>query len=374
MLIGIDVSRANSKERTGVEEYAFQIAIHLAEFLPKDANVFLYSREPLIEELDKSLPSLWKRKVLKWPPKYLWTLIRLSLEMFFSPVDCLFVPAHVLPLFLPKKTVMVIHDFSCSERTSAYSFFQRAYSKWSVKRALKKSSAVIAPSSYAAKQLDIFSFSEKINIVPHGVDEFFFAARDRENISRIKEKYGLRLPYVFFTGRIEDKKNLLTLIQAMEILREEKKMNIDLVLAGKPGFGYEKFTQARTASLVSESVKEIGWVPREDLPCLMAGADVFAFPGAHEGFGLPILEAMAAGTPVVAAGSGANPETGGDAALYFEPRDAKGLADAIGKLIFDRDAREQKISAGRIRAKSFSWKKSAEAAARIILAEIAKHQ
>lgn len=164
--------------------------------------------------------------------------------------------------------------------------------------------------------------------------------------------------YILFVGTIEPRKNLETLIRAFELLRDQGRYHGDLVVAGKVGWKAEPNLKAMKASRWRESIHHLDYLDRDKLSAVYRGADVFVLPSLYEGFGFPILEAMACDVPVVAARSSSLPEVGGVAALYFDPTSAEQLADAITKLT-ESPIRQQQIQRGRERVAEFPWKKTA---------------
>ncbi len=422
--IGIDVSRANEDEKTGVGWYAW----HLIENLkkqetrnkgPKGEDVFfiVYSRESLKGELAK-LPENWSNKVLHWPPKRFWTQIRLSLEMLFSPPDVLFVPAHVFPIIHPKKTIMTVHDVAALKFSKSYNWFERWYTIWSAKTALKKLWKVIVPSEFTKgevlKTLKLENIkTNKIKVVQHGYDKRYRKIEtDNEiEINKVLNKYNIKKPFLLSVGRWEEKKNTARLIESFDTLchlernerpqgeseverfvtgsnskseqisplhpdyaslhrdygRNDNNSNLQLVLVGKPGHGYEKVEEALEKSPNKKDIIMPGYVDVEDLVYLMNAAEAFVFPSLYEGFGLPVLEALATGTPVVASKGTSLEEVGGEACVYVDPISVESIAKGINMALGDSQKRKAKSEKGLERVKDFSWEKCAEETLKVIL-------
>jgi glycosyltransferase involved in cell wall biosynthesis len=185
-----------------------------------------------------------------------------------------------------------------------------------------------------------------------------FAPPPTAEIARIRARYGLDGRYVLFVGLLEPKKNLAGLVEAVARCRAGGGWGAaHLAVAGDSGWG-DDLAAAVSRLGLAETVRFLGAVADGDLPALYAGADVFVFPSLWEGFGLPVLEAMAAGAPVVASRRGALPEVAGDAALLVEP-EAAALADALGRVLGDARLRERLREAGLARARGFSWERAA---------------
>jgi len=358
MLIAIDVSRANDDKKTGVGWYAWHTIQEFKKIIPDNVRVVLYSREKLKGEL-AILPENWESKVLKWLPGRLWTQFRLSLEMLFHAPDVLFIPAHVFPIIHPKKTVMTVHDIAAIKFPQAYNWFEKWYSLWSAKVALKKLWRVITISQFTKNELKKeFGVSnlEKVRVIYLGYNKEY--GEVSENISEILKKYSIIKPYLLSIGRLEEKKNTVRIIKAFERLRL-KAYDLKLVLVGSPGFGYEKVKKAIEESEFKNDIITPGWVDNDDLPALMRGAKVFVFPSLYEGFGIPILEAFASGTPVVASRGGASQEIGGDACEYVDKLDVVDIARGIEKILHNDEYRMLNIEKGKKRVEEFSWEKSA---------------
>lgn len=361
MIIGIDASRANQNQKTGVEKYAFQIIQTWKKIIPEDVRVILYTDKPLQGYL-ASLPDNWTERVLRWGPRRLWTQIRLSWEMLWHAPDVLFIPAHVFPIIHPQKTVMTVHDIAAARFPESYNWFEKWYSLWSAKYAVKNLWKVIVPSEFVKKEiLQIFSLvdNNKIFVIPHGYDKDFLDAKNILDYSQKEnklKKYNITQPFVISVGRLEDKKNTRGIIQAFNQLNIP---NLKLVLVGKPGYGFEKVKTEIDASFNKQNIIIPGWVSKNDLPALLNMASVFVFPSLYEGFGLPILEAFACEVPVVASAGNCLEEVGGEACLYVDPQNTLLIAKTVEKLLLDQNLKDKLINLGRERLNNFSWDKSA---------------
>lgn len=374
MIIGIDASRANELERTGVQNYAFHIIEYLIKIVPEHIQVVLYSREPMREPFNH-LPKNWTSKVLQWRPKKLWTQIRLSWEMLMHSPDILFVPSHVFPIIHPKKTVMTVHDVGAMRFPQSYHWFERWYTLWSAGAALKRLWKIIVPSEFTRRELiktlnhENIKAEEKIFVIQHGVCREFSNKSERDVLAALA-KYGIRTPFILSVGRLEEKKNTVRLIKAFEFLKKNLPhrqasypllvTGYQLLLIGSPGHGYEKVREAIDESPFKSDIIELGHVDPDDLVYIMNAADVFVFPSLYEGFGLPVLEAMACGTPVIASRGNSCEEVGGSAAFYVNPENVEEIADGIHRVMSDASLHIDLVGKGFERAKSFSWEKCAE--------------
>ncbi|PIZ95031.1 MAG: hypothetical protein COX81_01900 [Candidatus Magasanikbacteria bacterium CG_4_10_14_0_2_um_filter_37_12] len=380
MIIGIDASRANHEYKTGVEWYAYFVIEELKKSSSNRKGVrdfenlefVLYTDKPLQGKLAK-LPDRWNEKVLRWPPKRFWTQIRMSWEMFRHPPDVLFIPAHVFPIIHPKKTVVTIHDIAATKFPESYNWFERWYSVWSAKFALKKLWKIIVPSHFTKNELtSVFDSqtSADVDVVHHGYDKKYRKIENKIKIGEVLKKYGIEKPFLMTVGRLEEKKNTWHIIQAFENLRvRSPKSEVRLILVGKPGYGYEKVQQAIENSKYKNDIITPGWVDEEDVPYIMNVAEVFVFPSLYEGFGIPILEAMACGTPVVTSCGSSLEEVGEDACVYVDPENIQDIAEAVVKLIENIEYRMSHVEKGIRRAENFSWEKCATETLNILLSE-----
>jgi glycosyltransferase involved in cell wall biosynthesis len=355
MKIGIDASRAFQKNKTGIEEYSYQVIRHLGNHLVGH-QVFLYldHRVNKKEYVDFDLPQDWKIKFLKAP--IFWTQARLSLEMIFYPVDVLFVPAHTVPLIHPRNTIVTIHGLEYEFCPQAYDFWGRLYMRWSIRNSCRWAKQVVAVSENTKSDLmKLYDVPEnKIGVIYEGYE-------NKNAYSKLKYKI------LLFVGRLEERKNICGIVEAFGILK--KKYNIDhkLVLAGKLGYGKENIKNKIENCKYKKDIILPGYIPDKEKFELLENADVFLFPTFYEGFGLPILEAQSAGTPVVTSNISSMPEVAGDGAALVDPEDANAIAEAVNKLISDESYKNDIIEKGLENVKRFSWEKCAKEISEILL-------
>ncbi|MBI5071276.1 glycosyltransferase family 4 protein [Candidatus Falkowbacteria bacterium] len=361
MTIGIDASRANKSEKTGTEWYSHHLIQELKKIAdPKDQFV-LYSPEKLRDEIG-DLPPNWQSRILNWPPKKLWTQIRLSWEMWQRPPEMLFIPAHTIPFIHPNRVVTTCHDVAFLRLPEAYDWLALKYHKFAIKFAIRHAAKIISVSEFTKNELiEFFKISpERIVVVPNGYDsERYKVIEDKEVVAKVLEKYKITEPYILYAGRMEEKKNTAALIKAFKILKKNHQENLKLVLVGQRGFGFQKVAKAIADNDLQNDVIMPGWVGKQDLPHLMNGAAAFVFPSLYEGFGIPVLEAMACGTPVVASGIPALREVAGEAAYLVDPYSPENMAEGINRVLTDDHLREDLKIRGLDRARQFSWERCA---------------
>ena len=243
--------------------------------------------------------------------------------------------------------VVTVHDLVPIRFPETTTRWSRIYSAITFRRVLRAAERIIAPSQDTADDLNSLALvpADNIRVVPNGVDEMFFGQPLAKPV--------MAKPYVLFVGTIEPRKNLARLVSAMTLLRS-RGMRERLLVVGAGGWGRDIPR--------SDIVEVIGRVSDDALHSLYVHAACLALPSLHEGFGLPALEAMAAGTPVVAANSGALPEVTGSAAILVDPLDTISIADGISEAMASRDSL---VERGRVRAREFSWRKTAALTTRV---------
>lgn len=371
MKIGIDASRANQQQKTGVGNYAYNIIQELKQIIPAEVQVVLYSKSELQGNLS-DLPKNWESEVLSWGVKYLWTQVRLSWEMLINPPDVLFIPSHVFPIIHPEKTVMTVHDIAAARFPESYNFFEKWYSLWSAKWACKNLWKVITPSNFVREELvnhfDLGNKKKKINSIHHGYNKDRLS--DVDSSYKALGKYNIQKPFLLVLGRIEHKKNILGAVQAFEKLKQNSEFSdMNLVLAGKPGHGYDGIKKNIKISNFSESIIETGWIDDSDIASLISKSKLVLFPSFYEGFGLPMLESFFCKTPVVASKGTALEEVGGNAAIYCNPKDIEDIQNKIEKILSDEGLYRKKIKLGKQKLSEFDWKSSVQKTAKVLLSK-----
>jgi len=360
MIIGIDVSHANKIKRTGVEEYCFQIVEELKKIIPSDTKVILYSSSPLVAQLSQ-LPKNWELKILGWPFKKLWSQLRLAYELFRHPPDIYFSPGQLMPFISPKNTVVMVHDSAFEAYPFAYRFLGRQYLKWMNRLIIKKAKLILTSTQFNKQEMlkfyghyftDQIDLDDKIKVVPLAYDQskFVLQPQDEDNF------YGR---YILSIGRLEEKKNTKRIVSAFSILKKNDN-NLKLILVGTPGAGYEEVEKIIVSSPYKNDIILLGFVSPVSLVSILKNAQVFVFPSLYEGFGIPILEAMAMGVPVVASNNSAFNEVGGDALAYVDALDVCDMADKILLLLSDNNIRQEKIKKGLEMVKKYSWRNTAQ--------------
>lgn len=357
MLIGIDASRAVVARRTGTERYCLEITRALIAAAPEHRFVLYFNRPPPPGLLPRGGHVVWR--VI--PSPRLWSVGRLSLEVRVRPPDVLFVPAHSLPPLAPRASVATIHDLGYlvfpGEHPPATRLLRDRANRWSAARARR----VIAISE--ATRADLIrrygTPPGKIDVVHHGHDPSFRPIRDPHQLAAVRARHGLETPYVIFVGTLQPRKNLERLLLAFDRVAGPGEQPLTLALAGGIGWQEARLRRALAGLRAPDRVRVLGYVPDDDLPALMSGALALAFPSLYEGFGLPALEAMACGTPVLASNTSSLPEVVGDAGLLVNPLDTEAIAGGLDRLVRDAELRRELAERSLARAAGFTWVRAA---------------
>ena len=377
MLIGIDASRAALAHRTGTETYSLNLIRSLIR-LAEGSSLRLYTNGEPPAGLFWNGASSKGAEVRAMAFPRLWTHVRLSAEMLAAPPDVLFVPAHVLPLIHPKRSVVTVHDLGYLHYPEAHRPFDRRYLDWSTRWNAQQAQLVIADSQ-ATKDDVVRAYGvspAKIRVIYLGRDEALRRETDAQAMRSIRERYGIAGRYLLYVGTLQPRKNLTRIIEAYSRLASETALtDVQLVLAGKRGWLYDDlFAQVAQRGLESR-VLFPGYIEDADLPGLLSGALAFVFPSLYEGFGIPVLEAGACGVPVITSNTSSLPEVAGDpsagsgqaAALLVDPHDVDAIADAMYRLVTDAELRAELTLRGHENIKRFSWEKCARETLAVLL-------
>lgn len=361
MLIGIDASRATVARRTGTETYSLHLIRGLLG-LGQAQRFRLYTnrRPPAGLFWAGAAPANAELAVIPFPR--LWTHLRLSAEMAARPPDVLFVPAHVLPLVHPRRSVVTVHDLGYLAYPEAHRPADRRYLDWSTRWNARQATAVLADS--AATRADLVRAygvaPDKIRVVYLGRDESLAPVRDPAALAAVRARYGLGERYLLYVGTLQPRKNLARAIDAYARLAGTAACaGIQLVLAGKHGWLYDDLAARVERLALHGRVLFPGYIEDADLPAVLSGALGFVFPSLYEGFGIPVLEAGACGVPVITSNTSSLPEVAGDAALLVDPHDVDAIADAMHRLVSDPALRAELARRGLENVQRFSWEKCA---------------
>jgi glycosyltransferase involved in cell wall biosynthesis len=371
MRIGIDYTAA-ARQRAGIGRYTRELVAALLAL----EDVSESPRQYVIFAATGGLkPETWNLKpgtsirlrtvplTDEWLAR-LWHRLRLPIpvEAITGPLDVFYSPDFVLPpTRRATRTLLTVHDLSFLHCPEAFVPALRRYLERVVPRSIARADVVLADSAHTRS--DLVSLlgvpPENVQVLYSGVSPCFRPGPEPGEIERLQARYGLgERPYVLSVGTLQPRKNYVRLIRAFASLRPEiLAPETKLALAGGRGWLYGDILAE--AERHGDRVRILGFVDERDLPALYRHAALFAFPSLYEGFGLPVLEAMACGVPVVCSNASSLPEVAGGAALLVDPLDAGGLSEAMARVLEDADLRRQMIARGVAQAARFTWERAA---------------
>ena len=363
MKIAIDASRSIRPQRTGTENYSLHLTRALLQRAAAETAIerrfTLYFNQPPAPGLFLASPEVEARNI---PFPRLWTHLRLAAALRRDRPDVLFVPAHVLPFTYRGPSVVTIHDLGYVYYPEAHPRRQLSYLRWATRHNARYASHLFADS--AATKADIVRHlgvpHERITVVPLGVDPTLGPVTDGTQLADMRSRYGIPSDYLLFVGTLHPRKNLARLISAYARLWEDGSVRAALVLAG--GIGWLPDTIMATIERTNAPLVLTGYVRDEDMAALSSGAQALGFPSLYEGFGLPVLEAMACGTPVIASNTSSLPEVVGDAGILVDPERTDAIAAGIMAVLTTAALRDELRGRGLERARLFTWARASEIA------------
>ncbi len=360
--IGIDASRANAQRRTGVEWHAYHLIQALKRLEAPDIAWVLFTRAPLRDGLQQ-LPTGWTHRLVPWRGLPWWTVAGISWSLWRQPVDLWYSPTHNLPWHLPRRVVATIHDIGFERSPRWYGPTEGWLHRRKARRAVALADRILTVSDFSRREiLDAYQVpADRVRLAPNAVDPAGFIGSALRPPADVLARHDISHPFLLYLGRLEAKKNVANLVRAFGRLHARPGIDpaLTLVLAGAPGHGIGEIEEALSTLGPSAPVRRLGYIEEADLPSLLAGASALLLPSRYEGFGIPILQAHAAGTPVVGSDRGSIPEVAGDAALLVDPEDPDAIADAVQRLLDDPALGLRLREAGRLNLRRYRWDDSA---------------
>jgi glycosyltransferase involved in cell wall biosynthesis len=292
--------------------------------------------------------------------RILWEQLALPRRMGSLGPALLHAPAYAMPVATTAPTVVTVHDLSFFRLPDTLGQVQGPYLRAATRWAVSHARAIIAVSDFTRRELMslVGAPSERIHVVPNGIDANF-ARSAPDAIARFRDQAGLPERFILAVGTLQPRKNLAMLVAAYADLRATMPAAPDLVIAGAPGWGPDEVARRTTALGLDGHVHRPGYVNAGDLPLLYSAATLLAFPSRYEGFGLPLIEAMACGTPVIIADAASLPEVAGEAALCVSPDDSAAWSLAMQTVLGEEGVAAQLAAAGPARAARFTWDRAA---------------
>lgn len=373
MIIAIDGYEANQRNRVGIGRYAYEILCHIYMLAASSDPRFkfrIYLPGSPLPDMPKET-SWWQYRVI--PMRRLWTYIGLPFGLLsgYPKADVVFSPTHYIPRFTSGiPSVMSVMDVS-------YLQYPELFRK---KDLLQLTRGTAYSVSHARHIVTISRFSKNAIIQAYGTSEkkisITYPGRTMKNNAKnnarvdLKSLYHIDKPYILAVGTLQPRKNFEKLIEAFALLKKTglKEKDLELVVVGKKGWLYEGIVSAPEKYGVSDSVRFLDFVPDSDLPSLYTHAVCFALPSLYEGFGLPVLEAMALGCPVVVSNVSSIPEIAGNAGIYVDPNDVASIRDGLMKALSEKGTTKEteRVKKGQVQAKKFTWEKAASETLRVL--------
>lgn len=359
------------RERTGVGQYTFNLIDHLIPKLKEknhELTLFYFNFLKRNREIPSWNGSVTSREESLIPGRcfyYLWKKTTFPpIDWLTGKVDLLHFPNFIVRPFRKGKAVVTIHDLSFVRYPEFAEKKNLAYlSRW-IPRTLKQASKILVVSHFTKKELqELYDVPEnKIVVAPNGVGREFQPVTDQENLNAVRQIYQLPQEYLLAVGTLEPRKNLSLTIRALSHLKQQKKEVPPLVLVGPPGWNdeYRRLKEMVASAGLEEKVRFLFYVDRKDMPALYSAAKILLFPSLYEGFGLPVLEAMACATPVLSSNAASLPEVGGEGAWSLSPHEPQEWSQAILNLWEDATKQQQMAEKGLQQAQKFTWSRTAE--------------
>jgi len=346
----------------GNESYATNLIEALAEIDQANSYTLYVTKQTAVDRFANRWPNFKVKRTLPHTPLVRIPLT-LSKELRRHPVDVLHVQ-YTAPPFAPCPVVVTIHDLSFEHLPETFNRRSVAQLRFTVRRTARKAARILTSSEFSRRDIvETYAINpDRVAVTPLAAPAYFAPVENETELQRLRENYGIERDYILSLGSIQPRKNLVRLIEAYLCLRRirPKSKLPQLVLAGKRGWLDNETFRAADREDFGRDVVFTGYVPEPDLPALYSGAISFVYPSFFEGFGLPVVEAMQCGVPVIAGNRTSLPEVVGEAGLLFDPFDTKELSDALARVIDDQKLRKTLREKGLKRAKNFSWRTTAQ--------------
>jgi glycosyltransferase involved in cell wall biosynthesis len=360
MRIAIDAHSVGAR-LGGNETYAINLIEALAQIDQSNQYTLYVTKQPAVDRFANRWPNFTVRLTRPHTPLVRIPLT-LSRELRRHPVDVLHVQ-YTAPPFAPCPVVTTIHDLAFEHLPETFNRRSWMQLRLTVRRTARRAAQIVTVSEYSRQDI-IKTYGinpEIITVTPEAASRAFRQVSDENRLAEVRKTYGLERDYILSLCSIQPRKNLVRLIEAYCLLRRSHTGGKlpQLVLAGKRAWLDNETMQAAQGDELSADIRFTGYVADEDLNALYSGATCFVYPSYFEGFGLPILEAMKCGTPVIAGNRTSIPEVAGEAALLFDPFDVQSLVEALRRILNDSEYRETLSARGLQRANEFSWQTTA---------------
>ena len=360
MRIAIDAHSVGN-QLAGNETYAVNLIEALAEIDQSNQYTLYVTRQSAIDRFANRWPNFNVKRTVPHTP-LVRIPVTLSAELRRNPVDVLHVQ-YTAPPLAPCSVVATIHDLSFEHLPETFNRRSRAQLRLTVRRTARKAAQILTLSEFSRRDIvDTYRIApDRVSVTPAAASSHFKPIEDETELRKIREIYGIERDYILSVSSIQPRKNLIRLIEAYSCLRglrPEGKLP-QLILVGKRGWLDNETFRAAQRHSANNDIAFTGYVAENDLSALYSGATCFVYPSFFEGFGLPVLEAMQCGAPVIAGNRTSIPEVVGKAGLLFDPFDTNSLVQALTRVLDDSEYRAALRIQGLERAREFDWKQTA---------------
>lgn len=376
MKIGVDIRCLMEERYSGISEYTYNLLNQLFALDSKNQYLLFYNSRKSVKRPEFNFSNVTFRG-FKYPNKLFNLSLRflklIRLDKLIGGVDVFLVPNLLfLNLSSACRKILIIHDLSFELYPEFFTLKARLWHKLiGPKKLCRLADAIIAVSQNTKNDIiKIYGISpEKIKTVSPGISEIFFNPAPEAEIEKVKKKYNLADKFIFYLGNLEPRKNVEAIILAFEKIKEP---DWHLVIAGSQAWKYKNIYKLWQKSPVRQRIKFLGYVPAVDKPALYAAAGLFVYPSIYEGFGLPPVEAMACGCPVVTSFSSSLVEAVGQAGLLIDPNNYQELAETINQILADPELWRAFKERGLARSQNFHWRKAGEEILETIVNQVGK--
>lgn len=365
MRIGIEAQRIFRKKKHGMDMVALELIKQL-QIIDTVNEYFIFVNN--VEDIDV-LPKTSNFNIVqvKASPYPVWEQYYLPKAVKEYQIDVLHCTSNTAPINLSVPLILTLHDIIYLEKWNftqgtSYQIVGNLYRRWNVPIVVKKAKHILTVSNFERDRItSYFKFNQsQVSTAYNGVGKHFAPIADKEELLRIKKLYNLPDNYIFFLGNTDPKKNVIGVLKALSILKQNGQLKSKLLMLDiNRDYLLNLMKQINDESLIDDIVFS-GYVPNKDLPAIYSQASLFLYPSLRESFGIPLLEAMACGAPLITSNTSSMPEIATNAALFVNPFNAAEIADAIVKLQNDGNLQNQLVQNGFNRVKYFTWENNAK--------------
>jgi glycosyltransferase involved in cell wall biosynthesis len=364
MRIGIEAQRIFRKKKHGMDIVALELVRQLQR-IDNENEYFVFVKEDEDNQVLNETPNVKIIKIKSAPYPY-WEQILLPRKAQELGLDILHCTSNTAPVKMSIPLVVTVHDIIYLEklnltRGTSYQIAGNLYRRWNVPMVVKRSAGIITVSDFERQRIvSHFGLKEdQVRTVHNGVGEKFKRVTDPGILDDIRKRYHLPGQFMFYLGNTDPKKNMIGVLRALSILKKRKQLTIPLLMLDIDRSFLTRLAEEIGDREILQHISFSGYVPNHDLPAIYSLASVFLYPSLRESFGIPILEAMACGVPVITSSTSSMPEVAGDAALFIDPNNPEQLAEKTVALLNDNTLRQELIEKGLKRSQEFSWEANA---------------